>query len=552
MKRFIFLAVILLVGTATFAQKKAIKPPFTKGVNFSLWLQAPSADLIDTNFFTEQDFKNVKSLGCDVIRLPIHFENLSNGAPDYTIYEKVFSILDNAVQWATKYEIYLVLDNHSWSNDEPTPKDIEYRLLQYWPQIAQRYKDSSKYVVYELLNEPHGIDNKKWGKTQQNVINAIRTIDNTHTIVVGGADFNSYNSMISLPNFSDGNIIYTFHYYDPMTFTHQGAEWIKDLARIKDIPFPYSKMLMPPKPRNTSGTENSYFDNYKETSNKKNMEEVFENLADFSIKRKASIWCGEFGVYMKYASEKDRLEWYKTVVDFMDKRNIARTNWDYYDSFGLFNKDSNEFFPNDLNTDILSALKYNIPSNAVRYQSWNERSKKTGDYTIYKNGFAKDMHPLPWFNGYEKFCSYEKSDSENECFIDLKKVKPYAGLRVAIKGGAQLSNEKDNEYALEFEARTNQNDIKLAVYFMNSNKTGEEWRATANVTKDVLPADGEWHKIRIPLKDFVDNGAWNNLQKVWINSLGIFDWNDIQKIVFENQDKEITSGISFREIRITK
>lgn len=87
---------------------------------------------------------------------------------------------------------------------------------------------------------------------------------------------------------------------------------------------------------------------------------------------------------------------------------------------------------------------------------------------------------------------------------------------------------------------------------MDSDKTGEEWRAAADITSQMIPADGQWHKIRIPLTNFYDIGAWNNERNKWINSRGIFDWTDIRYIVFENQDKEIKKGVSFRNIRLTK
>ena len=45
--------------------------------------------------------------------------------------------------------------------------------------------------------------------------------------------------MIDSKPFDDPNIIYTFHYYDPFIFTHQGATWsAKGLPELKGVPFP--------------------------------------------------------------------------------------------------------------------------------------------------------------------------------------------------------------------------------------------------------------------------------------------------------------------------
>ena len=80
--------------------KKIVPAPFTKGVNFSNWLEHRPADEIYADMFSRQDFVNVKKLGCDVIRLPIHFERFCRREEDYRIHEKILTILDNVASWA--------------------------------------------------------------------------------------------------------------------------------------------------------------------------------------------------------------------------------------------------------------------------------------------------------------------------------------------------------------------------------------------------------------------------------------------------------------------
>ena len=49
--------------------------PFTKGVNLTNWFQVNEVEQIHINKYTKKDFEQLKSLGCDVIRLPIHFQD---------------------------------------------------------------------------------------------------------------------------------------------------------------------------------------------------------------------------------------------------------------------------------------------------------------------------------------------------------------------------------------------------------------------------------------------------------------------------------------------
>jgi endoglucanase len=57
--------------------------PFHRGVNLTGWFQASTAQKIQFRKFTKKDFIEIKSLGCDVIRLPINLHGMTAGAPHY-------------------------------------------------------------------------------------------------------------------------------------------------------------------------------------------------------------------------------------------------------------------------------------------------------------------------------------------------------------------------------------------------------------------------------------------------------------------------------------
>ena len=178
------------------SNQKTVPAPFTKGVNFSNWLEHRSAEQVYADMFTRQDFVNAKELGCDVIRLPIHFERFCDRADDYRIHEKILGILDNVAAWAGELQLYVIFDFHNnCAADTITPADIEDTLTPVWTQLAERYKDASDYLVYEIMNEPHGIDVPVWNEIIARVFAHIREIDRKHWIIVGGADWNSTAAM---------------------------------------------------------------------------------------------------------------------------------------------------------------------------------------------------------------------------------------------------------------------------------------------------------------------------------------------------------------------
>lgn len=350
-------------------QMKAIAAPFTKGINFTNWLEYKRADLIDPDYYTKQDFMNARKLGCDCIRLPIHFEEICEGIADYTIPENIFAILDKVAAWAEELELYVIFDFHNATHaDSQTSADVENLLTPLWTQIASRYKDASKYLIYELMNEPHGIEVPLWNDIIGRVFKVVRSIDPNHYIIAGGADWNSFAAMKTLPDFQDDMVIYTFHFYDPHTFTHQGASWCH-MERVIHIPFPYDAARMPALPENPTEEEKQKFAAYPEQGTVAKVEEFFDQYVAFSQERQAPVFCGEFGCFAPFADHEDRVNWYTIVTNLLEERGIARTSWDYYGGFGPFSMDlfkiraaGQEFklsFPEDLDMDIVKALGLN-------------------------------------------------------------------------------------------------------------------------------------------------------------------------------------------------
>lgn len=347
--------------------KQAIKPPFHKGINFSYWLAPAKNGAERVCFITKQDFLNVKSLGVDVVRLPIYIEFYTSKEKNWIIPDFVYECLDNFIEWAKELDLSVIFDFHNNTVvGSFTPEDIDETLIPIWTQLAGRYKNVYNKLFFEIYNEPHEIDLTIWGNALLKTIKTIREIDKEHYLIVGGGDWNSFESLTKLPDLQDDKILYTFHFYEPHLFTHQGADW-SGMKRITGIPFPYNKDKMPACPENPTEREAEFFTkeyNYELRGTEKAVADYFDKFVDFSIERNAPIYCGEFGVYMAYADPQERVNWYRIVTNLLEERNIARTSWDYYGGFGIFKgfqPDYIQKFPEDLNTEIVEALGLKVP-----------------------------------------------------------------------------------------------------------------------------------------------------------------------------------------------
>ena len=122
------------------AENRTIAAPFHKGVNFTNWLEYRPAEQIQRDMFTKKDFEDAASLGCDVIRIPIHFERMCFEEDGYRIPEKIVSIMDDIAAWSAELKLYVILD---------LPYLSYFELATWHPTDAHPAKDDSASPIHD-------------------------------------------------------------------------------------------------------------------------------------------------------------------------------------------------------------------------------------------------------------------------------------------------------------------------------------------------------------------------------------------------------------------
>lgn len=527
---YIFLALIL------YSFPIMSQAPFSHGVNLTGWFQTSGPRAIQFTKFTKKDIANIKSLGCDVIRLPINMHNMTSGSPTYTLDPLYFSFLDSAVTWCEQLKIYVILDNHSFDPAGSTTTGIADILVKVWSQMAAHFKNRSDYVLYEVLNEPYGISTAVWGPIQAQAISAIRVQDTKHTIVVGGSSYNTYTELKNLPVYSDNNLLYTFHFYDPFMFTHQGATWVSpSMAPLAGVPFPYNAATMPSCPSSLVGTWiESNLKNYPSQGNAAYMKQLIDNAIDFRTSRNVNIFCGEFGVYMNNSANQDRCLWYSIVRQYLNEKNIPWTIWDYKGGFGLFKKGSNQLFENDLNTRMVDSLKFIIPPQT----SFTTKPDSTG-FLIYTDYDASGIEDESSGSGPIDFYCTDLPESNNYC-ISWNGFSQYNKIGFDFVPDKDMSKLVANNYALDFMVRGDLSGIKFDVRFTDTKTTepgDHPWRMRRIIDGSVASWDRKWHHVRIPLSSFMEQGSWDI--DTWYNPQGKFDWTKVDNFEISTEYTEI-------------
>lgn len=298
----------------------------------------------------EKMFAGIAEAGFKTVRIPIDFGAWASLDAPYK-WEKPGSLknADNFVKWAVDNNLNAIIDLHHVEFDGKVEgAAATERVVWLWREIAERYKNTDpERIFFEIRNEPHDIKPEVWRTQAEEIIKAVRKIAPNHTLIVGFHDWNSRAALIESKPFADENIIYTFHYYDPFLFTHQGAAWSDEgLKLIKHIPFPSSKNKKIEKPEEVNGKwVGGLIDSYEEDSKAEKMFKDLKAAKDWSVKYNVPIFLGEFGSFSKNPTLEDRCRHAETVYSALGKLNIPNAWWEWDGGFNMFEKGTTRIAP---------------------------------------------------------------------------------------------------------------------------------------------------------------------------------------------------------------
>ncbi|MEO6149264.1 MAG: cellulase family glycosylhydrolase [Mucilaginibacter sp.] len=305
------------------------------GISISGLEQTWNANILNKEVLTNSDLILLKKLGFKSIRLPVAFKYFQT---KHIPSQRVFTKIDRVVKQCKAYGFKLVIDYHYGSLTDTSYLTETPQIINFWLQIAKRYSNErTDYLFFEIYNEPPHMDPKVWKDAAYNIVTAIRKVDKDRTLIVGGSNFNSIYELSRTERLADENIIYTFHFYEPFFFTHQGADWVGSQSATTGVPFPYTAENFPelnPKAKNTWGEIN--YQQYKIDGNEQSIKDKILIVKNWADKYYVPIICGEYGVYNKYTGIANRCRYIKAVRQTLKMYNIPGMLWDYNSNFSIF------------------------------------------------------------------------------------------------------------------------------------------------------------------------------------------------------------------------
>lgn len=314
---------------------------YEHGINLGGWLSQcpPDIDHYD-HFIQKEDFAKISQWNVvDHVRIPISYELLMDRDGNWK--KEGFERLHTITEWCQEYHFNLIIDLHkcrgySFDPDEKESglfesEDYQQQFLALWEELAKQF-GNKEYIAFELLNEIVEEENKdNWNALALKCIQRIRKYAPNTKILVGSYWNNSMATVKDLLLPPDENIVYNFHCYAPLVFTHQGASWVEGMKSEFQVDLHHTieefrqmtQEMMPYELgtfRAISDCNRAFDETY--------FEELFKSAINTAKERNVALYCGEYGV-ISFAKDTDILEWYTMIHRVFEKYHIGRAAWTY-------------------------------------------------------------------------------------------------------------------------------------------------------------------------------------------------------------------------------
>lgn len=251
-------------------------PVLKRGINFEVWQTWTGRDAFlapgfDRNNFpdwmgrvNDRQLARLKAEGFDFVRL-----NIDSAALLWVGEDGAGPLIDRIIDATRRLQglgFAVIVDLHLLPVDGDRPEGLEDVLgtNDHAPVLWDRYLSLVQRIAARLavlppdqtllepINEPnqdwssHLSLTDRWPKQLAALAQAARTAAPTLPLVLTGGRSSLIDGLTRLdptPFANDPNIVWTFHYYEPMAVSHAGRPWVEDVGRfLTHLPYPAARL----------------------------------------------------------------------------------------------------------------------------------------------------------------------------------------------------------------------------------------------------------------------------------------------------------------------
>lgn len=318
----------------------------TRGTNLSGWFGGwgDYSPEHTSTYITAADIASMKALGIRYVRFPFDPVLLTRGGglqaqgPEReALWKRVDDALDMVMNAGLSVD-FVPFPRSDYKQALTTESGVtQFEML--WRVLARHFagRDPERFF-FELMNESETADPYRWLGIQSRVAAAIRQIAPNHTILASGAHFDSLPDLIETQPIVDPNVIYTFHYYEPYQFTHQGATWgSAEWPDYKNVPYPATAAQIAAINAGIP-SDNARYQLFVYGVSDWNAQGIADRLqfaAAWGREHGVPVICNEFGAYRDTAPADSRTRYLHDVRTGLEGAGIGWAMWDWSGNFGL-------------------------------------------------------------------------------------------------------------------------------------------------------------------------------------------------------------------------
>jgi endoglucanase len=289
---------------------------------------------------TDEDLTLLGRLGVGGVRLTIGGGQLIRPDRDDAPVEEMLAFLKTAIQRMVDHGLSVMIAMYGVSDRVESP----FRsggFVRFWARLAHELRHTDpEAVFFEPINEPiFSVLPMRWRGVEERLVGAIRDVAPHHTIVTSGPNWSSLDALLSHRPLQDPNVLYTFHFYEPYLFTHQGAPWNTGwISEVRDVPYPLTRDAVAKRINSAAPHFRSIAREAEACFDAGHIERRVRLAAEWGARHGAQVWVGEFGCFPRVAPRECVVEWFRDVRTAFERHGIGWAVWSYDEELGLDRK----------------------------------------------------------------------------------------------------------------------------------------------------------------------------------------------------------------------
>jgi endoglucanase len=292
------------------------------------------------SFMSDTQLVQLRSIGFRHIRLAVAPEALLDMNNPAIPNPAVLPYLQTAIDRILAADLAVILDIHPRTDSfKANLNQLEFSAAfeHFWEGLATTFRNvAPDRLFFEVMNQPAPEMPRGWWSLQGRVVSRIRAAAPNHTIIVTASDWSSPWTLAQMIPYPDANLIYTFDFYNPFAFTHQGASFSTTTAPLYNLPYPSTGGRCGSLPDFGSAQANKAAQDYCTIApyDAAQMETDLQPVTAWGQEQDVLLLVGAFGVHVS-APSADRLQWFQDFRQTLALNGIGWTLWDYDGEFGL-------------------------------------------------------------------------------------------------------------------------------------------------------------------------------------------------------------------------